>query len=313
MTEQGWGVLLAQKLRSLLFELDRIEGTRETVRRGLAVLRSFVGSLKLSYSDVTLGLDIDPEAGTADTGNLELDLPDVFLAVAEAAAERKHAIAIFLDEIQYFDNRELGALIMSMHQIQQRQLPLVLVGAGLPILPGLAGESKSYAERLFEFPPIGPLTPADAARALQDPAIAQGVRFEQEALDEIVHLTQGYPYFVQEWGYRCWNLAPDKIITLQTVQEATKVVFPKLDQSFFRVRFDRLTPSEKRFLRAMAELGAGPYRMSDVAGQLQTKMTSLTPTRSKLINKGMIYSPAYGDVAFTVPLFDDFMRRAMPE
>ena len=207
---------------------------------------------------LNIGLDIEPEKGAADSGDLEIDLPNLFAAVGEAAEDRKSAVAIFIDEVQYFNQKELGALIMSMHKIQQRQLPLVLLGAGLPILPGLAGESKSYAERLFSFPDIGPLSAPDAAKALRDPAKAAGVTFEATALDEVFRLTKGYPYFVQEWGYQSWNLATSSPITKQIVKKATATVIPRLDMNFFRVRYDRLTPGEKNFLRAMAELGDGP-------------------------------------------------------
>jgi hypothetical protein len=222
-------------------------------------------------------------------------------------------VAILIDEIQYFNQKELGALIMAMHKIQQRQLPLVLLGAGLPILPGLAGESKSYAERLFNFPDIGALSKEDAIKALKDPALAAGVAFESSALEEIFCLTKGYPYFLQEWGYQAWNTATASPITLQTVHAATSAVIPRLDKNFFKVRFDRLTHGEKNFLRTMAELGPGSHRVGDIAGFLKIKPTSLSPVRASLIKKGMIYSPAYGDIAFTVPLFDEFMMRAMPE
>lgn len=194
------GPLLAPYLRSLLYDLDRIAGTGDKVKRGLAVLRSFIGALKLTVGDVSIGLDIDPEKGSADSGDLEVDLPNLFVAIGEAAQDRNSAIAIFIDEIQYFSQKELGALIMAMHKVQQLQLPLVLLGAGLPILPGLAGESKSYAERLFSFPNIGALSQEDTAKALQEPAQEAGVAFEDAALDEVFHLTKGYPYFLQEWA-----------------------------------------------------------------------------------------------------------------
>ena len=253
------GPLLAPHLRRVLFELDRIAKVGEKVKRGLAVLRSFIGGLKLTVHDVAISLDIEPETGTADSGDLEIDLPNLFAAIGEAAEDRKSAIAIFIDEIQYFNQKELGALIMAMHKVQQRQLPIVLLGAGLPILPGLAGESKSYAERLFSFPDVGALSASDAAKALQDPRIAAGVSFESAALDEVYRLTKGFPYFVQEWGYQTWNLAVSSPITKQIVKKATATVIPRLDQNFFRVRYDRLTPGEKNFLRAMAELGPGPH------------------------------------------------------
>lgn len=306
------GPLISPYLRTVLYDLDRTAGAGDKVKRGLAVLRSFVGSLKVEVGEFTLGLDIDPEKGAADSGDLEIDLPNLFVAVAEAAAERKCAVALLIDEIQYFNQKELGALIMAMHKVQQRQLPLVLLGAGLPILPGLAGESKSYAERLFSFPDVGALSEGDAAKALREPAQAAGVIFEAPALAEVFRLTKGYPYFLQEWGYQSWNLVQASPITLPTVQNATAKVIPRLDQNFFRVRFDRLTPSEKNFLRAIAELGPGPHRTGDIADTLGVRISSLGPVRAKLIKKGMIYSPAHGDMAFTVPLFDEFMIRAIP-
>jgi type II secretory pathway predicted ATPase ExeA len=306
------GPLIAPPLRTLLFDLNRIAGVGEKVKRALGVLRGFIGSLKFTVHDVQIGLDIEPEKGTADSGDLEIDLPNLFVAIGEAAEDRKSAVALFIDEVQYFNQKELGALIMSMHKVQQLQLPLVVLGAGLPILPGLAGESKSYAERLFSFPQIGALSAADAAKALHDPAEAAGVSFEPSALDEVFRQTQGYPYFVQEWGYQAWNLADSSPITRQIVLNATETVIPRLDQNFFRVRFDRLTPGEKNFLRAMAALGPGAQRTGDIAGKLRVKVTSLGPVRAKLIKKGMIYSPAHGEMAFTVPLFDEFMIRAIP-
>lgn len=307
------GRLIAPYLRTVLYDLDRAAGVGDKVKRGLAVLRSFIGSLKVEVGDVSFGLDIDPEKGTADSGDIEIDLPNLFVAVAEAAEERKNAIAVLIDEVQYFNQKELGALIMAMHKVQQRLLPLVLLGAGLPILPGLAGESKSYAERLFNFPDIGALSKEDAAKALREPAQAAGVVFEAPALAEVFRLTKGYPYFLQEWGYQSWNLAPASPITQPIVEAATEKVIPRLDQNFFRVRFDRLTPSEKNFLRAIAGLGSGPQRTGDIADALKVKISSLGPVRAKLIKKGMIYSPAHGDIAFTVPLFNEFMLRVIPQ
>jgi hypothetical protein len=306
------GPLLAPHLRNALYELDRMAGAGHKAKRALRVLRGFLGSLKITYADVEIGLDVDSERGTADSGDLEVDLPNLLVAVGEAAEERGSALAVIIDEVQYFTEAELGALIMAMHKVQQRQLPVVLLGAGLPILPGLAGESKSYAERLFSFPEVGALLRGDAATALREPARAAGVVFEADALEEIYRLTQGYPYFLQEWGYQSWNQAPTDHITLDVVRTATPIVIERLDANFFRVRFDRLTPSEKRFLRAMAELSPGPQRTSDIAEALGIKVGSLGPVRAKLIAKGMIYSPAHGEMAFTVPLFDAFMRRIMP-
>lgn len=305
-------VLLAPHLRRLLFELDRLAGAGNKVRRGIAVLKSFIGGIRVNVGDVEFGLDIEPEQGAADSGDLEVDLPNLFTSVAEAAEERGVGVAILIDEIQYLNTSELSALIMAMHKMQQRQLPLVLVGAGLPILPGLAGESKSYAERLFSFPDIGPLPEPDTDKALRDPIEEAGESIDTNALREIFRLTRGYPYFLQEWGYQAWNHAEASPISLQTVNVTTDLVTHRLDENFFRVRFDRLTPREKQYLRAMAELGAGPHRSSDIADKLGTKITTLGPVRASLIKKGMVYSPSHGDMAFTVPLFDEFMRRAIP-
>ena len=306
-------VLLAPHLRRLLFELDRLAGAGNKARRGLAVLKSFVGAIRIRVGEIDIGIDIEPEAGTADSGDLEVDLPSLFTAVAEAAAERDVAVAILIDEIQYFAAAELSALIMAMHKMQQRQLPLVLIGAGLPILPGLAGESKSYAERLFNFPDVGPLSEADAAKAIREPIAESGESIAEDALGEICRLTKGYPYFLQEWGYQAWNHAQSSPVSLKVVRETTDIVTTRLDENFFRVRFDRLTPRERQYLRAMAELDSGPYRTSDIADTLGVKITTLGPVRANLIKKGMVYSPCHGEMAFTVPLFDEFMRRAMPD
>src|ERR1700680_396365 len=218
------GSLIAPGLRALLYELNRMAGAVDKVKRGLAVLRSFIGAFKVTVDGVSVGLDIEPEKGVADSGDLEIDLPNLFVAIGEAAEDRKSAVGIFMDEIQYLRQKELGALIMAMHKVQQQQLPLVLLAAGLPVLPGLAGESKSYAERLFSFPDIGALSAQDTAKALQDPAEAAGVHFDPAALEEVFRLTRGYPYFVQEWGYQAWNRADSSPITVQVIRSATAVV-----------------------------------------------------------------------------------------
>ena len=310
--EKALGPLIAAPLKAVFFDLDRIAQTGDRVKRGLRVLRSFLGGLKVKLGELEIGLDIDPETGAADSGDIEIDLPNVFEALGEAAKEKMTAVAILIDEIQYLSQKELGAIIMAMHRMQQRQLPVVLLGAGLPVLPGLAGESKSYAERLFAFPDIGALSEADSNQAISEPAIQGGVTLTAAALTETYRLTKGYPYFIQEWGYQMWNLAVSSPIDLELVQSAADSVVRRLDQNFFRVRFDRLTPGEKNFLRAMAQLGSGAIRSGDIANCLGVKVNSIGPVRSKLIKKGMIYSPAYGDMAFTVPLFDEFMKRAMP-
>jgi AAA ATPase domain len=304
--------LLLPPLRQLLVSLDRMAQISEKAKRALRVLKSFFVGLKVKYHDVEIGIDIDPELGVADSGNLEADLVEVFVAVGEAAADRKAAVALIIDEMQYLNEDELSALIMAMHQIAQRQLPVVLVGAGLPQLVALAGRSKSYAERLFQFPEVGALQPVDAAEAVQDPVQDQGVSFTDEALAEIYRQTKGYPYFLQEWGYQAWNLAVTSPIGIDVVRRATQESISRLDTNFFRVRFDRLTPREKDYLRALADMGDTTQRSGDIAERLQVKVQSIAPVRNGLIKKGMIYSPAHGDTAFTVPLFSEFMKRIMP-
>ena len=303
--------LLLPPLRQVLFSLDQMANINQKVKRGLRVLKSFFNSIRMKVNDVEISLDIDPETGTADSGDLESDLPALLEVIAEAAEARGTAVAIIIDEIQYLSEKEFSALIMAIHRIVQKQLPLILVGAGLPQLVGLAGRSKSYAERLFDYPKIGPLNRLDTILAIQEPVKEQGISFTDEALNEVMSKTEGYPYFLQEWGYHAWNLATNNQISLDVIKEATKASLQRLDESFFRVRFDRLTPSEKRYLRALAEFGSGPHRSGDVAEKLKVKSQSVAPIRASLIKKGMIHSPSYGDTEFTVPLFDDFMRREM--
>lgn len=301
--------LLAPALKKLIFSLDHMEGISAKAKRALAILKSFLSGLKVKVAEVELS--IDPVPGVADSGDLESDLPDLFEAVAEAALERKTSVVILIDELQYLTQEELSALIMAMHRIAQKNLPLSFIGAGLPIIPALAGESKSYAERLFEFPEIGPLSDQDARKAINEPAQKEGVTFTPEALDEIIRMTKGYPYFLQEWGFQAWGLAKESPIGIDVIKQATSDSIRTLDESFFRVRFDRLTPRERTYLRALAELGPGQHRSGDVATVMKINVSQAAPIRNTLIQKGMIYSPSHGDIAFSVPLFDEFMRRAI--
>lgn len=304
--------ILAPQLRQALLRLSLSVQAKEMAQRALRGLAGFAKALKVKYQDIEVGIDFDPEPGLADNGDLEHDLQALLEVTGSAAQSANTALAIFADELQYVAEEELAALITALHRTAQRSLPVVLVGAGLPQLPGRMGRAKSYAERLFDFPVIGPL-PRDAARlAIAKPARDQGVEITDDALARIFDETRGYPYFLQEWGKHAWDTAQASPITLADVELASKSAVAALDESFFRVRFDRLTPSERKYLRAMAELGPGPHRSGDVAEQLRRGVTSLGPTRNQLIAKGMIWSPSDGDTAFTVPLFDQFMRRIMP-
>src|SRR5262249_41877145 len=254
----------------------------------------------------------DGEKGVADSGDLQEDLTALLAAVSTAAAERDTAIVLFIDELQYVEEGQLAALITALHRASQTELPVTMVAAGLPQLVGLSGRAKSYAERLFEFVQIDSLEPNAARDALCIPAEKEGVRYEDAAIDLILEQTKGYPYFLQEWGTHSWNIAKTSPITANDARSATTAALAELDAGFFRVRFDRLTPSEKQYMRAMAELGVGPHRSGDIAQQLRKKVTAVAPVRNSLIEKGMVYSPAHGDTAFTVPLFDGFMKRIMP-
>lgn len=304
--------LLAPPLRLALLHLSKKEAARDFAIRGLRALAGFAGKLKVSYGDIEVGLDYDPEPGLADNGDLEGDLTALLQQVGIAARAAGTAVVAFIDELQYVEESQMAALISALHRSSQEKLPLTVVGAGLPQLRGRMGEAKSYAERLFDFQEIGPLSPPDAREAILRPAQNEGVLILDDAVDLIVKKTQGYPYFLQEWGKHTWDIAPEDPIKRQDVLNASDEAIAALDESFFRVRFDRLTPTEKKYLRAMADLGPGPHRSGDIAVELARSVQSLGPTRASLIMKGMIWSPTHGDTAFTVPLFDEFMKRIMP-
>jgi predicted transcriptional regulator len=304
--------LLAPQLRRALLRLSRNEKAKDLAQRALRGLAGFVKALKVKYDDIEVGLDLDPEPGLADNGDLELDLQALLEVVGAAAKGAGTALILFVDELQYVEEVELAALITALHRTAQRRLPVMLVGAGLPQLRGRMGKARSYAERLFDFPELGPLMPNAARAAIAKPIASEGVQITDGALGRIVDETHGYPYFLQEWGKHVWDVADDSPIEIEDVEHATIEIIAALDEGFFRVRFDRLTPIEKRYLRAMAELGPGPHRSGDIAKKLDRKVTSLAPTRSQLIAKGMVWSPSHGDTAFTVPLFDEFMNRVMP-
>jgi len=304
--------VLGPALRAALIRMSRGEALRAGMKRTWGALAGFIKAAKLKYQDIEFNIDLEPEAGLADSGDLEADLTDLVVCVGEAAAAQHSALVLVIDELQYIPEQQLAALITALHRASQKQLPVTLVAAGLPQLLGQMGRAKSYAERLFEFVPIGPLDGAAARQALCVPAGQEGAGFTEAAVEEIVIRTQGYPYFLQEWGKHAWAQANTTLITLEDAVRATEVALAELDASFFRVRYDRLTPSEKRYMRAMAELGPGPHRSGDIAEVLGKRINTVAPVRAKLIEKGMIYSPAHGDTAFTVPLFDGFMTRTIP-
>jgi hypothetical protein len=303
--------LLAPQLRQALLRLSQTEAAKAYAIRGLRALAGFASKLKVTYGDIEVGIDYEAEPGLADNGDLEHDLQALIEQVGAAAQAAGTALAIFVDELQYVPEAQLAALITAMHRTEQRQLPVVLVGAGLPQLRGQMGNAKSYAERLFDFPEIGALPPDAARQAIVKPLEHEGVQITPDALEEILRVTQGYAYFLQVWGSHTWLAAPGSPLTIDDVRRASAAAVATMDEGFFRVRFDRCTPKEKKYLRAMAELGPGPHRSGDIANCMGEKVSSLAPTRSSLIVKGMIWSPNFGDTAFTVPMFDQFMKRIM--
>ncbi|WP_295956108.1 ATP-binding protein [Rhodoferax sp.] len=304
--------LLAPQLRQALLRLSQVAAAKEFAVRGLRALAGFASKLKVTFNDIEVGLDYEPEPGLADNGDLEHDLQALFEQVGLAAKAAGTALAIFIDELQYVEEPQLAALITAMHRTEQRKLPVVLIGAGLPQLRGQMGNAKSYAERLFDFPTIGPLSSEAASLAIEKPLHDEGVNITPEALGQILQVTRGYAYFLQQWGSHTWQASQTSPIGVDAVAVASITAIAALDESFFRVRFDRLTPKEKKYLRAMAELGEGPHRSGDIATCYKADVSSLAPTRSSLIGKGMVWSPNHGDTAFTVPMFDEFMKRAIP-
>lgn len=305
--------MLAPQLRLALLRLNRIAKATDYAVRGLKALAGFASKLKVTFNDIEVGFDYDPEPGLADNGDLEGDLTMLLEQVGLAAKAAETVVAIYIDELQYVEEAQLAALISALHRCSQNQLPLTVIGAGLPQLRGKMGDAKSYSERLFDFPEIGPLNAADATEAIVKPIVSEGAEVDASAVDLIIAETKGYPYFLQEWGKHAWDIASQSPITNSDIERASKEAIATLDESFFRVRFDRLTPKEKQYLRAMAELGPGPHRSGDIAAELARETSSLGPIRSSLIVKGMIWSPTHGDTAFTVPLFDEFMKRIVPD
>jgi hypothetical protein len=303
--------LLVPELRQVLYSLDLKAAAGHKLHQAASVLRNFASAFKVKVGDIEIG--VGQSRGEGDSGNLEQDLPDLLIAVCEAAEERKMALAIFLDEVQYLSPEELASLIVACHEVAQRNLPMFFVGAGLPQIAALAGNAKSYAERLFNYPEIGQLDPASARAALVVPAKNEGVEFREAAVEEILRVTERYPYFIQEWGFHVWNSAPGSPIEATDVLEATPGVIAHLDANFFRVRFDRLTPLQQKYLRAMAELGAGPHQTGDISATLGVDAQAVATVRQQLINKGMVWSQRHGETAFTVPLFNEFMKRQMPK
>ena len=257
-------------------------------------------------------LDFDPVAGTADSGILDADLAALLVELGEVAAADRRGVLFTIDEVQYLSKDNLGALIIGLHRVSQEQLPFLVAGGGLPSLPGLAGEAKSYAARLFDFRVIDSLSEEESALALREPAEAEGVAWDQAAIDRVLELTEGYPYFLQEFGKQAWDVAtgPERIARAD-VDAAVPIALAELDAGFFRVRVDRTPDAERAYLRAMAALGPGPHASGEVAAALGRTTTQVGPTRDSLIKRGLCYSPRWGQIGFTVPMFDQYVRRSL--
>jgi hypothetical protein len=299
--------LLVPKINQAIRKLSMSENAKAKAHQALRALRSFASAFKLSYGDTSIS--VDPEVGVADSGDIEADLPELFVRVGEAAKAAGKAWTLLIDEVQYLRSVDLAALIVALHKVNQKDLPIVFFGAGLPQVAALSGDAKSYAERLFHYPAVGALKNEDAKTAIRQPITDEGESIDEDALQEILARTQGYPYFLQEWGYQCWNIADGSPIEFADASNAAGEATKRLDDGFFKVRFDRLTPKEREYVIAMAKLGPGPYRSSDVALSLNETHQSLGPRRSQIISKGMIYSPSHGDIAFTVPMFNEYLMR----
>lgn len=299
--------LLYPKIHQVLRKLSLFENAKTATYNAMRALRSFASAFKITMGDFEVS--VDPEPGVADSGNLEYDITELFLKIGEAAKAAGRGWVLLIDEVQYLSPVELSALIVAIHCINQKALPVLFFGAGLPAVAALSGDAKSYAERLFTYPKIDALNKIDAANAIRKPIEDEGESIDDDLLYNIVDLTKGYPYFLQEWGFQVWNASIQSPIRIDCIYAAQKEAFRRLDEGFFKVRIDRLTPKEREYVIAMAQLGSGPYRSADVADKLNEKLTTLGPRRAQIIAKGMIYSPAYGDIAFTVPMFDDYLKR----
>lgn len=301
---------LASAMRRALLSMDARRRIGDQVRRALGVLKAFSVTVP---GGPALSIDVEPVHGPADSGDLAGDLSGLFTELGEVARDHGTGLLFTIDELHYVPESTLEAVVMGLHRANQLRLPVTVAGAGLPSLAALTGEAKSYAERMFSFITVDSLRPDLAAEALTLPAADEGVAWDDNALDRVVHLTKGYPYFLQEFGKAAWDAAagPDRI-TAEDVDAAVPVAIAGLDDGFFRVRTGRTSNPERLYLRAMAELGPGAVRSGEVASLLRRPVTSLGPTRDQLIKKALCYSPRWGEIDFTVPMFGEFMKRWMP-
>ncbi|WP_370339417.1 ATP-binding protein [Parvularcula marina] len=299
--------LLYPELHKALTRLSFINTAKSAATNAFRLLRNFSAAFKVEMGDFSVS--VEPEEISQATGDLETDLSDLFVQIAKTAVAAQKGWILMIDEVQYLEQRELSALIVAIHRINQRALPLLFFGAGLPQIAALAGAAKSYAERLFDYPEIGPLTKASAYEAIREPIESAGENITDDSLDLIYQQTEGYPYFLQEWGFHVWNEAKKSPISPPVVSAATERAFMSLDKGFFRVRYDQLTDSEQDYVHAMAKLGSGPYETASIAHALKGTPGKFSSVRDRAIKKGVIFSPVRGRLDFTVPKFAEFLRR----
>ena len=297
---------IAKAVRKLLLRANMFERAKDFGISALRVLKAFTIGIP---DGPEFRLDIDAALGQADSGDLKSDLTDLFVALGEAARSSGTPVGLLIDEVQYLDEDGLAGLIAASHRISQKALPVVFICAGLPQIAALSGDARSYAERLFDFRPVENLRRDAATEALVGPARERDVHFAPDAVEHILDITEGYPYFIQEFGKHAWEQALASPITKVDAEIARYEATKALDASFFKVRIDRATTGEKRFLAAMAEIGSGPYRIADVAAHMHRKVDQIGPARATLIRKGFVYAPQHGFIDFTVPQFDQFARR----
>ena len=302
---------LVSAFRRVLLAMDAKRRIGERVVRALGILKAF--SLRFTPAGLEITIDADPVPGPADSGDLASDLAALFVEIGEVARDHDAGVFLTMDELHYADRSAFSAIIIGLHRAAQLRLPVVIAGAGLPSLAGVTGEAKTYAERMFLFSSIGSLPEDLAAEALTTPARDEGVEWDGAALSRLLETTACFPYFLQEFGKAAWDVAegPDRI-TLDEVERSIPVALAELDDGFFRVRAERTNDTERAYLRTMAELAPGPVRSADVARLLGTTTSSLAPARDHLIKRALCYSPRFGEIDFTVPLFADFMKRWLP-
>jgi hypothetical protein len=297
-------------IRKLITQMSTAEKAKGYLDRARSILKAF----QVTYSsdgDINISLkdDVDVAVGVSDTGNFQNDLTELLVSMGTLAQKSEKAVCLFIDEIQYLNDDEFEALIAAIHRTNQKGLPVTLFAAGLPKVAKIAGDIKSYAERLFSFISIDSLEPEASKLALIEPAKKLGITYTDEAVNEIIKITSGYPYFLQEYGKQVWNFINGDKIDINSVHKASSIFEKSLDESFFKVRYDRATPKEKEFMLAMADCGDLPCAMAQIAAKMKTNVTSISPVRGQLIFKGFIYSPGYGEVDFTVPQFKQYLQR----